>query len=297
LIMRDPDAAELVNLIASDEPRDVYKTIVDCVLCWLKTARGRHAMWWRATFAKLKLDDKTKRKLIKTPALAFSYNISDVGMADDIRKVFQEEVSRKKTAQPPKVKDGTPKTGEMYLAKLIREACEEVLPLPARAMEYMQDVAKHCNKEGRFVRLVSPTGMPIVNRYQIAEVKEVQLASGSRHKLKDGATQKLNKSKIVDAVAANVVHSMDASHLCRVVNAAAAEPDPIEVLTVHDSYSCLAPHARRLNQIIRNELAIMYSAYDPLAELRRLNVTGDILPLPERSDLDPLVVLDAPDCF
>jgi hypothetical protein len=296
MIMSDPVAAKLVNLIASHAPQDVYKKIVDCVLLRLKTARGRHAMWWQATFARL--DDKTKRKLIKTPAMAFAYNISSVGMADDIRKVFQEEVSRKREAQPPKVKDGTPKTGEMYLAQLIRGACEEVLKLPADGMKYMQDVAKHCSKEGRFVRVVGPTGMPFVGRYHIANEKEVQLASGSRHKLKDGATEKINKPKIVDSIAANLVHMMDAAHLGRVINAAAAEPDhPIEVLTVHDSYSCLAPHARRLNQIIRNEMVLMYSAYDLLAELRILNVTGDILPLPPRGNFDRCVVIDSPDSF
>jgi hypothetical protein len=83
-----------------------------------------------------------------------------------------------------------------------------------------------------------------------------------------------------------------------VVNAAADED--IEILTVHDSFSCLAPQAQRLNQIIRAQLALMYSAYEPLATLRSMNVDGGILPAPERGRLDPLAeggVQDAEYCF
>jgi DNA-directed RNA polymerase len=105
----------------------------------------------------------------------------------------------------------------------------------------------------------------------------------------------MNRDKLVSSVVANFTHSMDAAHLARVVNAA-AEQD-IEVLTVHDSFSCLAPQAQRLNQIIRVELAMMYSTFDPLASLRRLNVEGDALPLPGRGSHDPRDVQNAEYCF
>lgn len=276
LMMRDPEAAELTNLVPTTTPADVYKTIVKCVLNLLQDARGEHASWWRDALAGL--SPKIKRRLIKTPALAFAYNISNVGMADDIRSVFQEEVSRKQGNQPLNING---KRGDIYFAELVRNACEEVLPKPADALQYIKDVAAHCSQQGRFVRLIGPTGMPFVNRYHVPNMKTVRLV-GSEHDIADGATEEMNKSKIRDSLAANIVHMMDAAHCACVINAAAAEG--IEVIPVHDSYSCLAPHAQRLNQIIRVELALLYSAYDPLAELRRLNVEGDILPLPERGD-------------
>jgi DNA-dependent RNA polymerase len=296
LMMRDPQAAELTNLIPTTVPIDVYTKIIECVLNLLQVARGEHALWWRDKLADL--NPKTRRKLIKTPALAFAYNISNVGMANDIRAVFQEEVSRKQRDQPLNI-DG--RRGDIYLAQLVRKACEEVLPGPARALKYIKDVTAHCLQRGRFVRLIGPTGMPFVNRYHLPNMKTVRLV-GSEHDIADGATGEINKSKTRDSAAANIVHMMDAAHLARVINAAAAEPDPIEVLTVHDSYSCLAPHAQRLNEIIRVQLALMYSTYDPLAELRRLNVEGDILPLPDRGDdqafRDLLVGLQAAEyCF
>src|SRR5262249_720395 len=118
---------------------------------------------------------------------------------------------------------------------------------------------------------------------------------GARHYLPDGASTKMDRKKLMDASAPNLVHSMDAAHLARVVNS--AEEYDIEVLTVHDSFSCLAPQAQRLNQIIRFELAELYWSYDPVGTVGRFNVKGDILPLPPRGDFDPMEVQDAEYCF
>jgi hypothetical protein len=54
-----------------------------------------------------------------------------------------------------------------------------------------------------------------------------------------------------------------------------------DILTVHDSFYCLAPQATRFRDIILQELAELYRG-DPLAELRHRNVGDpDLLPLPE----------------
>jgi hypothetical protein len=289
LMMRDENAAKLVNLVAADEPCDVYAKVITGVEQRLKVDGREHAKWWNDLFVKLDSQErqKVKRKLIKTPAMAFAYSITPVGMADEIRDVFQDKVSRRKSEQPSS-------KAVLFLADTIREACEELLPRPAKAMAYIRQLAEHAAAEGRFLSWIGPTGMPITNRYHIPNEKRIR-SGGSRHFLPDGASAKMDVRKLVDASAPNLVHSMDAAHLARVVNSA-AEYD-IQVLTVHDSFSCPAPQAQRLNQIIRVELAKLYSSYDPLATLRRFNVKGDILPLPPRGGLDPTEVQDAEYCF
>jgi hypothetical protein len=53
-----------------------------------------------------------------------------------------------------------------------------------------------------------------------------------------------------------------------------------DILTIHDSFYCLAPQATRFREIILEELATLYRD-DPLAELRKRNVSDpDLLPLP-----------------
>jgi hypothetical protein len=151
LMMRDEQAAKLVNLVDTHRPYDVYAEVIARVESKLKVDSSEHAEWWSALFQQLTNEGhKKKRKLIKTPAMAFAYSITDVGMADDIRDVYRAEVSRRREQQPPKGAD-------MFLAKTIREACKELLPGPAEAMEYIQKIARHCKKEDRFLRSIGPT--------------------------------------------------------------------------------------------------------------------------------------------
>jgi DNA-directed RNA polymerase len=112
-----------------------------------------------------------------------------------------------------------------------------------------------------------------------------------RHKVAEGATPEINRRKLLNAAAANYVHSLDASHLVKIVNAANAEGIN-NILTVHDSFSCLATQATRFNQIIREQLVLMYEN-NPLADLHARNAVGTALTLPDLGDLDPREVLNA----
>ena len=89
---------------------------------------------------------------------------------------------------------------------------------------------------------------------------------------------------MLNAASPNYIQSLDAAHLIRTVLTANREGIH-DILTVHDSYSCLAPFARPFGQIIRREMAILH-AIDPLRALSKAN--GDPLPLPQRGNIDPL---------
>jgi DNA-directed RNA polymerase, mitochondrial len=81
------------------------------------------------------------------------------------------------------------------------------------------------------------------------------------------------------AASPNFVHSQDATHLIMVVNEAIEEG--IDILVVHDSFSCLATDAIRVNGIIREKMRWMYECWDPLARLYDMNASDKIkLPVP-----------------
>ena len=89
---------------------------------------------------------------------------------------------------------------------------------------------------------------------------------------------------MLNAASPNYIQSLVAAHLIRSV-LAANRKGIRDILTVHDSYSCLAPFARPFGMIIRKEMAILH-AIDPLRALSKFN--GDPLPLPQRGNIDPL---------
>jgi DNA-directed RNA polymerase len=92
----------------------------------------------------------------------------------------------------------------------------------------------------------------------------------------------------VDSIAPNFVHSLDAAHLVRVVNACAADGIN-DILTVHDSFAVHAPHAVQLNQIIRREMGMMYQAYDACCLQENYPSANPLL----LGNLDPLDIQNA----
>ena len=76
----------------------------------------------------------------------------------------------------------------------------------------------------------------------------------------------IDKEKSANGVAPNCVRACDAAHLLLVANAAAVE-GVRQIATVHDSFGCLASHARRFNQVILEQFALMDQTHGVLAEL------------------------------
>jgi DNA-directed RNA polymerase len=170
---------------------------------------------------------------------------------------------------------------------MVLGACERELPGPKIVMDYVVKVADHCADQERFLEWTSPSGCPVSNRYQVLNIITVICMRGRKgarkraatHKIADGFKDEIDRD-VRSGASPNFVHSLDAAHLVKVVNAAASE-GITDILTVHDCYSCVAPQATRLHKIILDEMENLYRDYDPLGDLHDRNVGDpDILPVP-----------------
>jgi hypothetical protein len=284
LLMRDLVSAEMVNLLRSevdgvvdDKPSDAYKALIAKAIQLIDADDCDHAHWWRERFKTL-LDEK-QRKLLKQPIMTFAYSVTPPGAADQIAKVYK---SFRQNARPPK-------GAFRYLADKVLQACALELSRPKEAMDYICDVAKYCADHGRFMEWTSPSGFPVFNRYQKLNLITVTCLRGTvrvaQHRIADGCTDKINRSKVVSAAAPNFIHSLDAAHLIKVVNAAVSE-GITDLLCVHDCFYSLAPQATRLHSIILKQLIDLYDNNDPLTDLHSRNVGDpDILPVPPKGTL------------
>jgi DNA-directed RNA polymerase, mitochondrial len=276
MMMRDESAAEHVNLVPHDEPRDIYQLITDRVVERLKASGDEWADWWLWW-------TEIKRKLIKRPAMTFAYSVTPYGMAQQIIEAHSE--LRADSNWPTDV-------AARYLAKHIMAVSEETLPRPAAAMKFIRKLAEECADKGKILEWVTPTGLPWANRYHEPNVKTVHLELRDeyvRHRVADGFKPDIQKKKAMDGAAPNFVHALDASHLVRVVNAAVLD-DTTSIAVVHDSFGCLAPRVPGLHRILRHQLALLYER-DVLADLR--DAAGSTEPLPAKGSLDPWVVMQS----
>jgi DNA-directed RNA polymerase, mitochondrial len=275
-MMKDEDAARLVNITASepgDEPQDVYLEIANRVKQELQRRQSQgdvKAGWW--------LQRGITRKLIKRPAMTFGYSVTLTGMRRQLDEIYAQLH-----------RDGCPDT--FYLAQRIMEAAKQVLPGPTRAKKFIRELAKERADNDKVLEWTTPSGFPWANRYHESNIETLHMETrGEYFRCRVGEGYKLDvlKGKAMNAAAPNFVHGLDASHLINVVNEAASR-GRTDIITIHDCFGCLAPQARMLSGIVRQQFAFLYRRTDVLADLR--DASRSKIPLPDRGYFDPADIL------
>jgi len=276
-LTRDEKTAALVNLTDSETPQDVYQRVANQTVD-LVAADGQSAI---AQTALKFLHSTDTRKVAKRNTMTFSYGSKKFGMAkqqetDLIAKLDFDVLSGKLDKHPfgefakKKHKKSTSPAAK-YLGGKVYDAIKATVDLPQQAMVFLQQCARVLAHEGKPLRWTTPTGLPWINRYHEPNVKRVELwlhDTRVQVTLADGTQKEIDKEKAANGVAPNFVHALDASHLALTVNAAVAA-GVTNLATVHDSFGCLAPQAKRFNEIIREQFVQMYEQNDVLAQVRQ----------------------------
>src|SRR5262249_52787856 len=147
------------------------------------------------------------------------------------------------------------------------------------------------------LRWTTPLGLPVINLYPEPDIITISTLLNGRRKqtnLTIGDKDKLDKMAAINAVTANFVHSIDATHLQMIALAAAKEG--IEMVTVHDCFGCLAPRAKQLNKIIREQFKNLHERHNWLNEVResaRRDGNTNLPPLPETGNAEIGEILDS----
>jgi hypothetical protein len=267
IMRRDVKVAAMVNLkTRAGEPdhgiQDIYEIVGTHALQSLLADDDPSSRFWL---------DYELRDLLKQPIMTLPYGVTKPGMLDQIKEACEGLEIVGSTGAMTRLRDH------------IWRAIEEKLPGAMETREYIQGIAQHCLDRGTYMQWVTPSGLPVDNRYRKSRAPRVRLPFlGQNVKIADGYTDEPRETKIINSAVANVTHSLDASHLVLSVNAA-VDRGITNLMTIHDSYATLAPDVHHFGQIRRWALAKMYWTYNPLAALRATNLppgTND-LPLPD----------------
>jgi hypothetical protein len=152
MIMRDEETAEETNLIGDVKkvvwddknaraveltgtlpPRDKYRKIIKRVRTALENSTDELAQWWIVRLDHLKPEDA--RKMLKRPAMAYAYGITNRTMASSIEEYYED-------ARP----DDNELTWKhcLFLANVLRQACKDELPKPTAALECIKAIVRVC---------------------------------------------------------------------------------------------------------------------------------------------------------
>ncbi|MBB3693054.1 DNA-directed RNA polymerase [Sphingomonas sp. BK580] len=339
---RAADEGYHVNLLPRETPGDIYQVTADNATPMLQALTLRDDDIGVA--AGLVLTNGFGRGETKRNVMTYFYGSGKFGMRDqhmsDLMRPLADEVAlgereahpyamqtvrkNKETGEETTALDGG-FTCAQVLANTVYAAIVTVAPKADEAANWFQQVAATLAHESLPVIWRTPTGLPVVQRYNEYTTKQVSLwlyargiqaatghdkvdADGNvmtevKVLIREAPTKRIDKKKARSAISPNVIHSLDAAHLTRTVVFAVSEGIGSFQL-IHDSFATHAGNTGRFFRIIREAFVNLYETYDPFVELDRyarsvLSEEGqEKLPaIPAKGTLDLSHILTSPYAF
>jgi DNA-directed RNA polymerase len=336
--LRATNEAAYVSLLPCDKPADLYQTVADRVVAEMTKESLEGSL-----LASTCLDAGIGRSVVKRNVMTFAYSSEQFGfrqqLMDDLMRPLNDDVFLgRKEANPYAINRVNKDTGEVldvldggfsasgYIAAKVWQAVTQTVTKATEGMDFFKRLAATLAHEKQPLIWTTPLGLPVMHKYSVWESKTVKMFMFDRTipvteaksndkiegdnvlrrvtlNIRTKPTDRIDKDKARSAVAPNVIHSMDGSHLMLTVLNAETE-GYMDFALIHDSFGVHAGKTQRFFQIIRESFVEMYENYCPFEDTLNYAKTVlsdegiDKLPaIPIKGDMDLSVVLDADYAF
>lgn len=286
-LLRDEIGGAAVNLLPSDNVQDIYSIVADKVnTVLLKDAQSGTADGYKydkqgnvvndqegkprivygtktlaqnwVSFNRLKYSqDGITRKVCKRSVMTLAYGSKLFGFKENLLSDIIKPFVLEHPDENPFV---SPIQAATYMARLIWQAVGTTVVKAVEGMAWLQKVAELICKEGHVVTWTTPNGLPVQQNYMCL-TQEVMKLRFNRARVR--FYTQVEQEGVVDTrrqaqgISPNFIHSMDAAHLQRVVNAEYSKSNT-NFMMIHDSFGTDAAHAGQLFKTIREEFVGLY---------------------------------------
>lgn len=276
MAMRDTQTAKLVNLLPSDKPSDIYTDVQRMVEQLLPEDSP-----WKG---------KVTRKLVKRNVMTTPYNVTRIGMGDQIRDEMQKNAD-----------SGMLTKHERSIVGELRDtnyqAIQLLLGKSAELMRWYSDVSRYYMDHGLRVRWDLPDGFRALQDIPKYVHKEVQLEGRTISISYREETSTQDSRRNTNALAPNVTHSMDATHMAAWIRNLMINHPDTPFVCVHDSFGLPVTKLRDIGESILRTFVDLYESFDVIESIRndfRQQTGGlELPPPPDRGDLDLALVRQA----
>lgn len=330
MILKDEVGGKAVNLVPQETVSDIYGIVAakinpilkrdalegtDDGLKYdkegniMKTSEGKPitqygtktlAQWW-ITYAREKFGTEgITRKVCKRSVMTLAYGSGQYGFAENLKSDIILPYEYKHWKNPLFLSKSQ---AANYMAKLIWDAVSTTVVKAVEGMKWLQKVAKLITKNHEVVQWVTPNGLLVQQNKYKEKFKTIKMKiNGNSHRLyiKEAPTDIDNKGQ-VQAISPNFIHSMDASHMQRVITALHKIKDQ-NLFMIHDSFGTDLAHADVMFKTIRFELRHLYEDTNYLQKFLDnvsylLGDTTKIPKIPEQGKLSIADVEKSKYCF
>jgi len=245
-LTRDPELAKAVNLM-SGERRDVYQDVANAV------TQEIHRQIKVGKPVPDPLRNLTlSRDHMKPCVMPIPYGVSKTGISKVLVKQLTSGIEGEN--------DGAAK----YLSKIVWDHVQEQWGRAIEVMDWLKSLTKSLFNLMQPLMWKTPTGSNVLMAYYKTTSKIVKLFSVpplQQHRevrVHDEARKKgLDWKLQMRGAAPNFIHSLDAAHLMKTVNAC-AEAGIQDFMMIHDAYGTHACNAAVMSRILREQFVEMY---------------------------------------
>ena len=272
------------------------------------------------------------RKMVKRNLMTWAYSSRQYGLAKQLRSDWLSEytgqVERGELEVHPFGEDEG-YSASWYIAGKNEQAIAQTVKSASAGMDFFQKCAAIMAEENKHVAYVTPLGFPVFQFYREERMKQnpetgkwepdpdrqrMYLTDRDTGKLKKNAknvtkvyTDKVNRDQSINAIAPNIIHSMDATHLMKTA-LLCHELGVDDLMVVHDSFAATLGNIDKLTFAVRRAFVDLYKDYNLYEDFRqqcadRLDDPALIDRLPpvpkirENGTLDLEGVLESEYCF
>lgn len=285
LLGRDPVGAQLTNCSAEEARFDIYgetaKLVQKMIVEDIRNGeRLEEAQRWVG---------KITRAHAKKATMTTPYGVTPRGIQDQlINDGFLKSL------------DGNVVKNAGYLRDKLVAALEETVVASRPLMNYFQNVSAALCEHGIPMKWKTPADSLIQQSYWNVNKSDVKTVIGSVFLWDENPLGGLNLNKQRLAASPNVIHSLDAALMQKMIVSLKAD-GITDVCAIHDSFAVHPAHVDHMRDTIRNTAAEMFSGdwindeFHPFVESY---ACGAELPEPpKQSTFDPQEVREAPYFF
>ena len=285
-MLKDEVGGCATNLIPYDQPQDIYEIVREHTVTRISRDTDSEFLFWHKVL---------NRGLVKRPVMTTPYGATLYGMREQIHQELKKQLDKGVQFQ------GIDATSDLwphckYLASHIYEAIGEVVISSRVGMKWLQDVSRAMSKADRPIYWTLPTGFIVKQKYIKSVVKQIKtVINGRMASLYAGVLhddQRMDKSRQVNGIAPNFVHSLDACHLMMTIVKAKDEYGIEDFSVVHDSFGTHACDIEQLGLVLRETFCELYTG-DILLNFKKEQRDIKLPELPQFGELDIKEVLDS----
>lgn len=253
-LLRSEGMAELVNLLPSEEPQDIYSVVLERVLTKVRSdaeAGDPHAISW--------LQLQPDRSLLKPVVMTTPYSATRRAIFG-----FCQAWAFDRTVELYGMDGWCFKKGAIaamhYMTTIVCRETAEVIGPAKKAMHWFKQVGKLAGEHDVELHWRSPSGLPVHQKYMDyrgVRIKLHHLSSVAMDLLSNHIPDGLSPKRMGNGLSPNVIHSLDASHMALSTIGAFAK-GVRNLGGIHDCFSCTPAEMARLRDAVRDAFAQMY---------------------------------------